>query len=544
MLRSECLLAGLALWALSACTGSLLGGDSSSTSGGQGGGSGGTGTTTPLPQGDCAAAIPPLEARLLSPSQYDHTASDLLGFVSGEATTTFGATSAAPRSLAKLDELTVERLASIAERVAAQAGQNLPAVFPCGPSATADDACVQGWIGDLGRRAFRRPPSDADLAQLRALFAAGATEGGAAMGVEWLLAGVLQSPDFLYRLVLNAPGESGVVALRGYELATRLSYFLWDSLPDAALFTAAEQGTLQSDTGLEAELQRMLADPRFTRAVESFYQEWLGLGVFAEVARDHADFGKPVIDSLQESVHSALRALYAQPAPRVDELLGSTNYYMDEVLTAFYGLPAGPAGFAPVDLASEGRRGIITHPALMTALARPDQTYPIGRGLFVLESLLCQHLVAPANVVIPPLAPIPEGGTERDQLTLHSQGACQGCHSMIDPLGFAFQDFDEVGRLRGPFDSSGTIQGLGDLDGPFANGTELFERIGRSSTVRECFALHFFEYALARQAATSDDACSLSPVRQTFLADGDLKQLIVTIARSPAFRYRLAEGAP
>jgi hypothetical protein len=553
MQRLDRLLTGCALSVLSACTGNLLG-DASDPAASEAGGGGGTASAGPIPPGQCAAIAPPLEARLLSPSQYDHTVSDLLGFVSSEATATFGATSSAPRSLAELDELTVERLAGIADRVAVRAVENLATTFTCSANAPADDACVRAWLAELGRRAFRRPLDDLDLAQLQALYAAGAAEGSSASGVEWLMAGVLQSPDFLYRLVLNEPAEAGtVIALRGHELATRLSYFLWDSLPDAALFAAAEAGSLHSDGALDAELTRMLQHPSFERSVQSFYDEWLGLDVFAEVARDHADFGKPVIDSLRASVQTALRVLYAQPAPSADELLGGTRYYMDSVLTSFYGLPPGPPGFSAVDLGSEGRRGIVTHPALMTALARPDQTYPIGRGLFVLESLLCQHLEAPANLLIPPLEPIPEGGTERDQLALHSQGACQGCHARIDPLGFAFQNFDEVGRLRKPaLDTSGTVANTGDVAGAFANGTELFERIARSSTVRECFATHYFEYALARRAlleggqdpATNADACSIAPIRQAFLASGDLKQLLVTIAKSPAFRHRLVEGAP
>jgi hypothetical protein len=549
MRRLDQLWMGLGLSVLCACTGSVLGDDSKPATEAAGGGSPGAA----IPPDACAQDAPPLEARLLSPSQYDHTASDLLGFVSGEATATFGDSSSAPRSVAELDELTVERLGAIADRVAARALQQMAAVFPCSATATADDSCVQTWIAELGRRAFRRPLLDGDLAQLVALYAAGAADGSSATGVEWLLAGVLQSPDFLYRLVLNEPGDAGkVVALRGHELAARLSYFLWDSMPDAALSAAAEAGRFQSDAGLDAELGRMLQHPYFDRSIQSYYAEWLGLGVFAEVARDHPDFEKPVIDSLRESVRTSLRELYAQPSPNVGELLGGTRYYMDGVLTSFYGLPAGPPGFSAVDLASEGRRGIITHPALMTALARPDQTYPIGRGLFVLESLLCQELEAPANLVIPPLAPIPEGGTERDQLAQHSQGACQGCHARIDPLGFAFQDFDEVGRLRKPaLDTSGTLANAGDLDGPFANGTELFDRIAHSSTVRDCFVTHFFEYALARRAlldagqdpATNADACSIAPIRNAFLASGDLKQLLVTIAKSPAFRHRLGEGA-
>ena len=537
--------AGLALLG-SGCTGVIGGGESSNGDGTSAppsaGGRSGGGSTDPAPPGTCAADAPVLEARLLSPRQYDYTVTDLFGFESG-AIATLSEGGGVTFGLVKLDEVGVERFELVADGVAEGALQNLAQIFPCATTVVPEDPCVQTWIGDLAKRAYRRPVTSTELAELAALFGAGVSEGGVPTGVQWLVSGVLQSPDFLYRMVLNPAGSTAAVrALSGHELANRLSYFLWDSMPDQSLFSAADAGTLSTPAGLESEALRMLTDGRFHRALETFYEHWLNLGVFAEVARDAPDFTQPVIDSLRRSVQVGLQALYAQPEPNAAELFLGTTYYMDGVLAGFYGVTSpDPTSFVPIELGQEGRRGILTHPALMTALARPDQAFPIGRGLFVLESLLCLELTPP-QIDVPPLPAIPEGGTERDQLELHSKDpACASCHSMIDPFGFAFQDFDEVGRYRAGMNSSGALVGLGEgIDGPFASGTELIERLGQSENVRQCLATHFFEYGMSRHALPGDD-CSLAPIRSSFAETGDLKNLILKVVQSHAFQNRLAE---
>jgi hypothetical protein len=521
------------------CTGVIDGTESSR----RGGSEPSTGNTVddPAEPGACVAQAP-LEARLLSARQYDHTVQQLLGIESG-ALAVLNERGGVTFGLVKLDEVGVERFAEAAEAVAALAVAALPQVFPCATTALPDDPCVSDWIGKLGERAYRRPLTELERSELGALFGAGVSEGGAAKGVEWLVGGILQAPDFLYRLALDPPGSAAAVrALSGHELASRLSYTLWESMPDDALFTAASAGTLSTPEGLRSEAERLLAHPNFQRSLQTFYEHWLKLGVFAEVARDAPDFNQAVIESLRRSVQVGLQNLYAGPQPNVADLLLGSTYYLDGVLAGFYGVATpDPESFVAFDLGHEGRRGIMAHPALMTALARPDQAFPIGRGLFVLEALLCQEL-APPQGDIPPLPAIPAGGSERDQLVQHSQNpTCAACHSLIDPFGFAFQDFDEVGRFRSGMDSSGSISGLGaGIDGSFAAGSELMERLGQSALVRECLAEHFFEYGLSRYVLPSD-GCSLEPITTSFVETGDLRQLLLDVVLSHAFRHHFSD---
>jgi hypothetical protein len=197
----------------------------------------------------------------------------------------------------------------------------------------------------------------------------------------------------------------------------------------------------------------------------------------------------------------------------------------------------------------EQRRGVLTHPGMMALLARPGESFPIGRGLHVLRNVLCQVISAPDGIEIPPLPPAQEGVSTRERLEAHtSSSICQGCHSMINPTGFAFESFDEVGRFRTmdhgrPIDSSGMLElGLPDIDGSFATGDELLQKLGESQTVRACFAEKYLDFALARSVSDPADACSIRALGEAFGASGDLKQLVVSVAKSDSFRMRLAEG--
>jgi hypothetical protein len=197
----------------------------------------------------------------------------------------------------------------------------------------------------------------------------------------------------------------------------------------------------------------------------------------------------------------------------------------------------------------ETRRGILTHPGLMALLARPEESNPISRGLYVLREILCVDVPPPPqDREIPDLPPVQPGVSTRKRLEQHtSDPFCGGCHAMIDPPGFALEAFDEVGRFRTmdqgmAVDTSGTFELGLDIDGVYTNGDEFLAKLGESQSVRACFAGHYLDFALSHALPDPADACSLQAVRQRFLASGDLKELIVSIANSDSFVMRLAEG--
>jgi hypothetical protein len=201
-----------------------------------------------------------------------------------------------------------------------------------------------------------------------------------------------------------------------------------------------------------------------------------------------------------------------------------------------------------VNVTGEDRRGILTHPGLMALWGRPAETNPIARGLFVRQTLMCQEIPPPPDgVAIPPLPPIMQGLSTRDRLEQHvSVAFCAACHNQFDPPGYAFENFDQVGRHRlvdsgKNVDSSGTIIDGGDLDGPFAKGDEFIQKVSNSKDVKGCFAQQYFQFAVSRPA-TAQDSCSLENLKTKFVSTGNLKELVATIAGSDSFRYRQSEG--
>jgi hypothetical protein len=186
----------------------------------------------------------------------------------------------------------------------------------------------------------------------------------------------------------------------------------------------------------------------------------------------------------------------------------------------------------------------------MALFARPAETNPISRGLYLRRVIMCQDLPPPpAGIPIPPLPPIQPGLSTRDRLDQHAKAPlCASCHSLIDPPGYALEQFDQVGRHRTadsgrPIDTSGVMTEAGDLVGPFAKGDDLLARVAESHDVKGCFAQKYFEYAVSR-ALANEDACSLDDLKKFFVPSGNLKELALAIAKSDSFRYRLSEGGP
>lgn len=484
---------------------------------------------------------PVLRALLLSPSQYNNTVLDLLQ-VGGDFSKSFGGGVDGPP-----DELGVEYRAIAAAEVARAAVRTLAQWSPCDPVKTGEAACGKQLREQLGARAFRRPLSEAEKTQLGTLFSAGLKEKDFATGVEWLLTGILQAPDFLYRMSRPARAEKAgqILALDDYELASRLAFFLWDGAPDDGLLAAAAARELTDANRSAAHLERMLQDPRFTRGMQAFYTRWLGLHNFGEVARDSKTFTSEVVTSLRSSLLMSAMAVQAGPNANLDALFSGQSYPLNGPLRRFYSLPAGGEGFAPVEF--PGRRGLLTHPALMTLLARPSATNPISRGIFIRRNLLCQEFDVPPGLDIPPLPAAKVDVSTRERLAAHSSNpTCAGCHAMIDPPGFALEGFDQVGKARTmdggkPVDTSGMMTNAGELDGFFATGDDLLKRLPSSQMVRSCFARRYLEHALER-AVSEDDRCASDGLQTAFAASGDLTALLPAIARSDSFRFRQTEG--
>lgn len=518
-------------------------GTGGTTGGGGGVSAGSTCGTDPLPKSPLA---------LLTRSQYDNTVFDLLGddtkpsaaFPPENQVQGFKNNTTAHQA----SPLAVEKYLEAAEGLATRAVANrLSSIAPCSGSDLT--ACGAAFVRNFGLRAFRRPLTDAETAPFDALFNRAAPQMGYASAIGLTLQAILQSPQFLYRIDTRvAPSErSGAVALGPYEIASRLAYFLTGSMPDDPLFAAAAANQLSSEAEIEMQARRLVETPRARAVVREFHHQWLGLDALPSLARDLPEdegqaslLGQDWLESLDRFVDH----VYWEDG-NVAELFASKRVYVNDRMARLYEVSAPSSGFSGVDIVD--RAGLVTQPGLMALLAHSNQSAPVLRGVFVLERLMCVPVPPPPPTVnnTPP-DPDPKA-TTRERFRVHTASEdCAGCHRIIDGVGFGFEAYDQLGRYRAaengiPVDTSGEIL-AGDtaLMGPFNGVTELGARLMQSPRVRDCVATHWYRFALGRQE-TSEDSCSLNQVKADFAAaSGDLRELLVAITRSVAFRYRPA----
>jgi hypothetical protein len=516
----------------------------------------------PGPQGGAGGPSVPLSCDVENPGpaplhpltrfQYDNAVRDLLGDTTQPARVfppeneVDGYRTYASANVA--NPLLVESYLTAAETVAAQAvAERLEQVAPCG--AGQDEAvCGQAFVAAFTARAFRRPASEAELAPLQRLFTSGRQQSYA-KGVELVVQAVLQAPQFLYRVDgLKSPTfETGAIALGGYELAGRLSFALWGSVPDAGLLAAAGEGRLATAADVEREARRLLDDTRARDIVRDFSEQWLGLSRLDGAVREGAEVEPSMLSrSLRQSLDQFLDDSYFGSAGTFEKLFTAPQVWVNATLSPLYGGQAPGADFEP-QMMPDPRAGLLTQPGMMALLSHSDQSAPIIRGVFVRERVLCET-VPPPPPSVNPVAPDPDpNATTRERFREHTeQEACAGCHKLIDGIGFGFERYDQLGRYRAlenglEVDESGEVVGMTEgLDGKFAGAVELSARIAASPKARDCLATNWYRYTFGRQEQ-AEDSCSVAQVQERFReSEGNLKELLVALTQTDAFLYRPA----
>ena len=425
---------------------------------------------------------------------------------------------------------------------------NLAALVPC--PATDGESCARSFIENFGKRAYRRPLAPSEATALLEVFKAGSSNGGFGHGIELVLQAVLQAPSFLYRLELGqkAGSDAGTVKLTPYEIAARLSYGIWSTMPDELLTRAADAGELDTAEQIGAQARRMIADPRARTTMVDFVGRWFGLEHLTEVMKDPAEypeFNQELIGSMRAGVNGFVDDLLGQGDGRFEQLLLAPHALVDARTASLYGV-AAPAGgqLGKVTLPGGRRFGLLTDVGILTAHTFADSSAPIHRGKFVRERLLCTDPPnPPADLMIEPPTPRP-GVSTRERLKEHTDiPACSGCHELMDPIGFAFGNFDGLGRWRDldqgkPVDNAGRMT-FSDVDGDYKGVGELAAKLASSAKVRECVAGTFLRFASGTESAI--DECAQKKLQTAFAASkGDLRELVVAITRTDAFRYRRA----
>jgi hypothetical protein len=536
----------LALGAAAAgCTGDVEGGGPAAGSGGSSG-SGGSGTSV---QG---VAVVTRVARLTH-TQYDNTIAALLG-VTDKPASSFAPDSADGYAFDNGIDLRVDgrlgpqyRAAAeeLAEKVAADSAF-LGRIVGCSEQTS---GCSDQFIAELGKRAFRRPLQDAEKARFATLFARGAELVGSGNafrdGVRLVVEALLQSPQFLYRTELSAAtGPDGLIALDSWEMASRLSYFLWGSMPDAELLAAAEGGKLGAPADVTAAAQRLLLSPKALASVLSFHAQSLRFARFKKVAPDAGRYPNAPSDlpnKLEEAAEMFVKDVVFESKGGIAELLGAPYAYADPSLAPLYGKTLSGAGFQKLTFGAGERAGFLMQLGFLASNAYAIRTDPIHRGLFVQRDILCRVIPEPPpGASMTPLPPTSDQiKTTRQQIeVLTSTGTCAGCHALINGPGFAFESFDAIGQLRqmdngAPVDTTGTTT-IDDQQIGFSTPAELAAALSQSAEARACYVGKWLQYAYGRSAVESDTAivAALSQTAQPTL------DLVAQLTTTQGFRFR------
>jgi hypothetical protein len=450
-----------------------------------------------------------------------------------------------------VSDLEVKRFMDLAEATIASLGTNAPGnQVAC--AGTDQTACARTFVTSFGKRAFRRPLDVVEIDDLIALYTKLRTDPQMNYGFQEALGlvveGMLQSPGFLYRAErgLAAPQVDGtLVKFDSYEIASRLSYFIWNSMPDATLMAAADAGKLTTPDAIAEQATRLLADRRADDTFGDFITQWLELGPLKDVIKDQANypaFNPALRDSMRAETVAFARDVLRGPSPTFANLLTAQYTFVDAPLAKYYGVTADASG--RVNLAGTSRVGLLTQGALMAVKGNSYRTSPVRRGKFILNRLLCSTVPPPPPDVVPELPPPDPTKTLRQQMADHrTKPSCAACHDVMDNLGFAFEHFDGAGNYqvtdRGhAIDSSGsvTIDGVGSL--AFRDATELAKALASTPAAHDCFVRQWLRYAIDRFEQDADAAAVKYLATSYEGSQLDTRDLIVRITRTLPFSHR------
>jgi Protein of unknown function (DUF1592)/Protein of unknown function (DUF1588)/Protein of unknown function (DUF1585) len=340
--------------------------------------------------------------------------------------------------------------------------------------------------------------------------------------------------------------------LSPYEIASRLSYFLWSSMPDEALFSAAAAGTLRDPAVLKAQIARMMKDPKAAALVQNFAGQWLYTRLIPDLQPDPTLFPKFDADlraSMRQETELLFRDIAFGGVP-ASALVNGTFTYLNDRLAGHYGLPAvGSTDLKRVDLTGNPQRGgFMGQATILAATSHPNATSPVNRGKWILNDLLCTDVPAPPNNVNTMLPPLPAGSTRRQQLEAHKQKSCATCHLLMDPIGFGFENYDAIGAYR-TTDNGLAIDSSGNyVDGtPFSGIRELGALISADPKFAACMASKVYTYALGRSPEDAPglmDRWVLNDVSSAFKTTGyKFETLIQNIVAADTFQKRRGEPA-
>ncbi len=426
-------------------------------------------------------------------------------------------------------------------------------IFTCSPASVAEEeTCARQILGNLAYRAYRRPVSDKAMETVMSFYRDGREQRGFETGIQYGLARILVDPMFVFRFEEEPEavkdGES--YAISPYELASRLSFFVWGSIPDDELLATAASGALASPAEQQKQIERMVRDPKAAALVDNFAASWLGLSQLNNVNPVSEDFDGSLRVAMRKETELLLQAVILEDKPII-ELLTADYTFVNERLAKHYGIPnIRGSHFRKVSVAGSGRHGLLGQGSILTVTSAPNRTSPVVRGAWIMDHLLgTPPPPPPPGVEVNLDAESPPGSapvTMRQRLQQHRvDPSCAACHNMMDPIGFALENFDAVGKFRAKADGVEV-----DSSGVFWDGTNFAGPDGLYQMLmarKELFVQNFTEklmtYALGRKVEFYDMPEVRKVVRNTADAEHRFSALVREIALSSAFTHRTKGAA-
>jgi hypothetical protein len=429
-----------------------------------------------------------------------------------------------------------------------------------------DVACVREFVARFGRRAFRRPLADEEI-DFYAADATGSVSDVSPESFAERTSVILMVPDFVYLIEDDRDDDgSGLFELSAYEVASRLSFHLWQSLPDEELLAAAADGRLDTEEGYETQVLRLFDDPRTKRTLDQFASEWLRL---EEVPALDVLAGTPAYDAfvgddtptpaLREAmiteVHDLLRwTVYEEDGSLADFLVSNAVVTTSEELAAIYGVDVWTEGDAPGAFPDGERGGLLTRAAFVASGS--PVTHPVLKGKRIRTRILCDD-IPPPPADIPPPPQLDPLSTIREQLQLLTERegtSCLACHATLNPLGYVTENYDGLGRLRTherifdlatgdelgelPIDNEAVPRVVGNDDRVAQSGADLSQYIVDSGKAEICLSQQYFRFAYGRVEDPAADACALDSLQRALEDSGSLRQMLIDVAFQPEFKLR------
>jgi mono/diheme cytochrome c family protein len=502
--------------------------------------------------------------RRLTHSQYNNTVRDLVGDYSRPADRFppedfVGGFKNQTRSQG-IPPVLEDAYSRAAERIALNAFRagDVNNLIPCKPASARDAKCREQFVRAFGERAFRRPLTTIEVQRYTDLFATQATKAGKFLeGARVVVEAMLQSPKFLFHVTAGDPSAN----LRDYAIANRLSYLLWDTMPDRALLDAAASGDLRTPDGIERVTRRMLEDTRARQAIDEFFSQWLRFDRMLGAAKDDGRYPTftPELAAMMVQETKMLLGHLVWDNRNFMEVFTADYTFLNADLARLYGLPEPAGEFEKVTFPAElPRAGILGHATFLASTTGPVETSPTARGLFVREHLLCQIVPNPppgVNTNLPEPATADAARAKRERMVEHAQNpSCSGCHRLMDPIGFGLEKYDAIGAWRDQeivdiftgagegrrskpvkVDISATGEIAGIANSTFGDSRALGRVLAASPVCQDCVVKQTFRYAFGRPEMPADRA-SISAAAAVFRSSGfKFKEMLISLVRAPQF---------